>query len=175
MSKEKNIAFKETIIASLKLPTTPFYKTQKKVFIISIIILVILLIYIFLSKRFHLFIAIFPLIFIIARYFTIHRQRYFEEIKVVNEHITLSNIDIQNTLQELGISEFSEQNGIVSIQKKRKNTVELWTLFAYQNKIFINARFTNYPLAMRINFTEYQEFKHNLTAIINNKYINHKN
>lgn len=155
----------------LKYPIDENYKKQRNVFILNLIILIMVFVYVFVTKRFAFIIAVLPFIFFIARFLNIHRQQYFEELTILKPEQSISIENVQEALDALQIKYQLVDNSVFVISNQHKAHIEYWTIIINQHKLLINNKLSNYPLTARTNLLPYNELKHNLSAYINNLYF----
>lgn len=155
----------------LKYPIDENYKKQRNVFLLNLLILIMVLVYVFVTKRFGFIIAVLPFIFFIARFLNIHRQQYFEELTILKPEQSIKVEDVTAALEELNIEYKLVDGAVFVITNTHKAHLEYWTIIINQNKILVNSKLSNYPLTARTNMLPYNELKHNVSAYINNIYF----
>lgn len=154
----------------LKYPIDEAYKKQRNVFLLNLIIMLMVILYVFVTKRYAFIIAVLPFIFFIARFLNIHRQQYFEELTILKPEQTITIDDVKAALQALNIKYQLVDQAVFVITHNHKAHNEYWTIIINQNKLLINNKLSNYPLTARTNLLPYNELKHNISAYINNLY-----
>lgn len=155
----------------LKYPIDENYKKQRNVFLLNLLILIMVLVYVFVTKRFVFITAVLPFIFFIARFFNIHRQQYFEELTILKPEQTIKVEDVKEALNELNIEYNLVDGAVFVITNTHKAHLEYWTIIINGNKLLINSKLSNYPLTARNNMLPFNELKHNVSAYINNIYF----